>query len=60
MTKRQALVAVINMAKRVQLDHRFKYGCQHSKYTRQKKAVEIVEEMTRGVETKDGLLFRKP
>jgi hypothetical protein len=43
LTKKQALRAVINMAKRVQLDHTYK-GCRfNNTYLRQKKAMEIVE-----------------
>jgi hypothetical protein len=58
MTKRQALVAVINMAKVVQLDHTYA-GCKfHNKYQRQRRAIKIVEGLLRGIETKDSWMFR--
>ena len=45
MTKRQALITVRNMAKRIQLDHTYK-GCKyHNRYMRQQRAMEIVDKI---------------
>jgi hypothetical protein len=45
MTKREALIAVVNMAKQVQLDHTYKNCRFHNAYMRQHRAVAIVEAM---------------
>ena len=43
MKEREALIAVLNMAKRVQLDHRYKNCKYHNTYMRQNRAVKIIE-----------------